>query len=230
MKININCQSIKGIEPKRYSDENQDAFHFILSPSGIGAICIADGAGSKMHSKAGAQQLVKDMCEYMLKLAVELFESDVEAIRSILMSSIMRSLDSTAQNLNISYFELSSTFIGVLTDGKQYISAHLGDGVVLAERIEALNVLSFPENGSNRRQTALTTMSFAEKHLRIRKESCENINVIWVMTDGAMYEVFDDNFGLAGEKLSMSMIKKRILNNNSDDATYGFIKWRDNNE
>ena len=230
MKIKINCQSIKGITPKRHSDENQDAFYFELSSSGIGAICIADGAGSKMYSKTGAQQLVKDVCAYMLTSAVTLLESDTEAIRNMLMLSIRHSLESTAQRLNIPYSELSSTFIGVLTDGKNYIISHLGDGVVLAERKGTLNVLSFPENGFSRRQTALTTMTLSEKHMRIRKESCDNINDIWIMTDGAMYEVFEDNYGLAGEKLSMNLIKKKILNKNSDDATYGYIKWRDNNE
>lgn len=98
--------------------------------------------------------------------------------------------------------------------------------MILAMRAGYLNVLSFPMNGSTKRTTALTTMLTAEQHLRIKRIPCDSISIIWLMTDGAMYQVFEEYYGLKGEKLSISLIRQKLSEGNADDATYGFIKWR----
>ena len=167
------------------------------------------------------------MCAFVMQNAALLLSAEADAVRSMLMEGIRRSLSATAQQLGVSMRELSSTFICVLTDGRQYLAAHLGDGAVLAERRGALNVLSFPQNGSSRSRTPLTTMPLAERYLRICRESCDDISIIWIMTDGAMAEVFGENYGLAGEKLSLPMIRRRLSSGCEDDATYGYISWRE---
>lgn len=229
MIFEVECESKAGQKPKKHTKENQDAFSFGRTSKWC-CLCIADGAGSKKHSSLGAKWLVHDISEYLLDNAYKLIESEEFQIREKIMSCVRHSLKKTVEMQNAEYSELSSTLICVLTNGEKYLTLHLGDGVILAYREGALNVLSFPMNGSSRRSTALTTMVTAEQYLRIRKELCGSINIIWAMTDGAMYEVFQENFGLNGGKLSMPMIRAKLSVKNADDATYGYIKWRNKDE
>ena len=225
MIFDIECDSKKGQKPKKYTTENQDAFYARENGKWC-CLCIADGAGSKKHSTLGAKWLTRDVSEYLLEHADGLIESNELQVRSEVMNCIRQSLSRTVKFQIVDYFDLSSTMLCVLTDGNRCMVLHMGDGVVLAVRDGYLNVLSFPMNGKSKRSTALTTMITAEQHLRIQKMSCESISVIWLMTDGAMYKVFQENYGLNGEELSMSLIRQKLLDGNDDDATYGFIKWR----
>lgn len=201
MIFDFECESKTGQKPKKYTNENQDAFYARDNGKWC-CLCIADGAGSKKHATLGATWLTHDVSEYL------------------------RSLSRTVAFRNVEYSELSSTMLCTLTDGKKCLVLHMGDGVILAVRDGYLNVLSFPMNGSSKRSTALTTMTTAEQHLRIQKVSCDSISVIWLMTDGAMYNVFQENYGLNGEELSMQLIRNKLSDGNDDDATYGYIKWR----
>ena len=224
MIFNINCESREGFDPKKYGRENQDAFAIDYTGREC-CLCMADGAGSKRYSALGAKWLVHDICGFMMQNAGELFTSDEETIHKRLDECIKHSLDKTSRLQRVELSELASTLICVLTDGRDYLIVHLGDGCVTAERGGYFNVLSFPQNGAIRQSTALTTMPAAGKYLRIQKGSCSDISIFWVMTDGAMAEIFERNYGLNGEKLSMPMIRRRLANGSSDDATYGYITW-----
>lgn len=224
MIFDVYCESIAGHKPKKYTEKNQDAFAYGKTEKNC-CLCLADGAGSKKYSSLGAKYLVQDMCSFLMDNAAMLFEEDPDQIRSQAMRCIRDSLKKTAEQQNVKYSELSSTLLCFLTDGRSFLTIHLGDGVILAERDGCINVLSFPMNGDSKRSTALTTMITAEQHLRVCKETCEMISIVWMMTDGAMYEVFQENYGLEGEQLSVPMIQRKLLSPN-DDATYGFIKWR----
>lgn len=225
MIFDIECESKTGDRPKRFTRENQDAFYLRENDRWC-CLCIADGAGSKKHASLGAKWITHDVSEYLLEHADRLIENDELQIRSEIMECIRQSLSRTVKLFNVEYSELSSTMLCALTDGKQCLVLHMGDGVILAVRYGYLNVLSFPMNGNSKRSTALTTMITAEQHLRIQKVPCDSISIIWLMTDGAMYEVFQENYGLNGEKLSMPMIRQKLSDGNDDDATYGYIKWR----
>lgn len=225
MIFDIECESQAGQKPKRFVTENQDAFSIKKTDQWC-CLCVADGAGSKRYSSKGAKWLVQDLCDYLIENASNLFEQNEEQIRKLVMSCIRQSLFKTARHQNVAVSELSSTLLCVLTDGVNCLLLHLGDGVILAVREGYLNVLSFPMNGNSKRSTALTTMTTAEQHLRIQKVLCDSINIVWLMTDGAMYTVFQENYGLNGDKLSMPMIRQKLSDGNEDDATYGYIKWR----
>lgn len=225
MIFDFECESKTGQKPKKYTNENQDAFYARDNGKWC-CLCVADGAGSKRYSSKGAKWLVQDLCDYLIENASNLFEQNEEQIRKQVMSCIRQSLSKTVKHQNVAVSELSSTLLCVLTDGVNCLLLHLGDGVILAVREGYLNVLSFPMNGNSKRSTALTTMTTAEQHLRIQKVSCDSISIVWLMTDGAMYKVFQENYGLNGDSLSMPMIRQKLSDGNEDDATYGYIKWR----
>ena len=225
MIYEIECESKKGNSPKRFIRENQDAFYSRQNEKWC-CLCIADGAGSKKHSSLGAKWLTYDISKFFLDNADELIENEERTIRSEIKKCINHSLNKTMQIQNVEYSELSSTLLGILTDGRRCLLLHIGDGVILAVREGYLNVLSFPMNGNSSKTTALTTMDSLEQHLRIKKITCDSISILWLMTDGAMYEIFQENFDLNGEILSMPMIRTKLSGRNIDDATYGYIKWR----
>ena len=227
MTFDIECESKTGQNPKRYTtaNHNQDAFYAKDNGKWC-CLCMADGAGSKKHSALGAKWLTHDVCEFLIGQADSIIRNDESQIRSQVMECIRQSLDTTAKLRNVDCSELSSTLLCVLTNGEECLVLHMGDGVILAIRNGYLNVLSFPMNGSSRYSTALTTMTNAQQYLRVQKLSCDTISKIWLMTDGAMYEVFQDNYYLKGGSLSMPMIRKILSDGNEDDATYGYIQWR----
>ncbi len=229
MIFEVECESRVGQKSKKYTCDNQDAFSFKTNDRWC-CLCVADGAGSKKHSSLGAQWLTHDVSEYLIENACALINNDEVQIREKVVSCIQHSLDKTVAIRGVNYSDLSSTLICILTDGEKCVLLHIGDGVILTERTGALNVLSFPRNGVSKQSTALTTMDTLETHLRIRKELCEDMDIIWVMTDGAMYEVFQENYGLNGEKLTMPMIRAKLAAGHSDDATYGYIQWRNEDE
>lgn len=223
MIFDVDCESRAGSSPKKYGSENQDAFAFDKT-NNICCLCIADGAGSRKHSAVGAKWLVNDLCRYMMHNADTLFQAEEQPLTNMIMERIKHSLDKTVRLQNVEFNELSSTLICLLTDGVQYLIVHLGDGCVCAIRCGAFNVLSFPQNGSSRQSTALTTMPLAKSYIRTYKGKCSDIVIFWLLTDGAMYKVLGDKYELNGEKLSMPMIRRRLSDGHSDDATYGYIK------
>ena len=223
MFFDVYCESIVGHKPKKFTEKNQDAYAYGKNEK-FCCLCLADGAGSKKYSSLGSKYLVMDVRNFFMNNATMLFEENSDQIRSQAMHCIRESLKKTSREQNVNYSELSSTLLCFLTDGKNYITIHLGDGVILAERDGCLNVLSFPMNGESKFSTSLTTMMTAEHHLRVCKGTCEKISIVWLMTDGAMYEVFQENYGLGGDKLSIPMIQRKLLSPN-DDATYGYIEW-----
>jgi len=227
MIFNAACKSETGDSHKNEGVENQDAF-FCDYNEHVCCLCIADGAGSKKHSLLGAEWLVRDIGTFLMQNFRKLLDSDVPVcdVKGQINVTIKNSLNKTSEIQNINFEELSSTLMFILTDGKDYLLGHLGDGVILAQRSETVNVLSFPHNGRTYNETYLTTMPNAGEYLRMERNHCESISSFWIMTDGAMFKVFQDNFGLPENELTINLIEEKLRKGHKDDATFGFITWR----
>lgn len=231
MIFSVLCKSRTGDSHKKEGVKNQDAF-FCDHNEQVCCLCMADGAGSKKHSLTGAERLVCDMGRFLMRNFSQLLDISVNIydVRNQINSTIKNSLLRTSVICKAEYNELSSTLMFVLTDGKKYLLGHLGDGVILAQRSETVNVLSFPHNGRTYSETYLTTMPDYSEYLRTERNDCGSVLSFWLMTDGAMFRVFNDNFGLPENRLSVELIENRLKNGHKDDATFGFITWRNSNE
>lgn len=227
MIFNVVCKSETGDSHKNEGIKNQDAF-FCDYNEHVCCLCIADGAGSKKHSLLGAEWLVKDVGTLLMQNFKKLLDSNIPIcdVKDLITNTIKNSLNKTSAIRKISCKELSSTLMFIFTDGRDYLLGHLGDGVILAQRSATVNVLSFPHNGRTYNETYLTTMPNANEYLRIERNNCGSINSFWIMTDGAMFKVFQDNFGLSENELTINLIKEKLKYGHKDDATFGFITWR----
>lgn len=229
MIFNVLCKSETGDSHKNEGVKNQDAF-FCDYNEQVCCLCMADGAGSKKHSLSGAECLVRDTGEFLMQNFSRLLDYSVNIceVRNQINNTIKNSLCKTSVIRKTDYNELSSTLMFVLTDGRNYLLGHLGDGVILAQRSATVNVLSFPHNGRTYSETYLTTMPDYSEYLRTERTECGSIISFWLMTDGAMFRVFQDNFGLSENKLTIKLIEDKLKNGHEDDATFGFITWRNN--
>lgn len=227
MIFNVVCKSETGYLHKSEGVKNQDAF-FCDYNEQVCCLCIADGAGSKTHSLLGAEWLVKDVGGFLMRNFNKLLDSNIPIydVKDQITDIIKNSLNRTSAIQKISYKELSSTLMFILTDGSDYLLGHLGDGVILAQRSETVNVLSFPHNGRTYNETYLTTMPNVNEYLRMERKHCGSISSFWIMTDGAMFKVFQDNFGLPENELTINLIEDKLKYGHKDDATFGFITWR----
>ena len=227
MIFSIECESLIGDIHKSRKMLNQDAYYFDYNES-VACLCIADGAGSKKYSHLGAAALTKDICRYLMQFSSDFFSSDYSEhrIKKRITEEISNCLMKTSKLANVCFSELASTLMFIITNGYEYILGHLGDGVILAQRSATVNVLSFPENGKTYSETFLTSMPDIWNYIKIEKKQCASIESLWVMTDGTMFKVFQDNFVLPENRLTMNLIKNRLNNSHKDDATFGCISWR----
>ncbi len=225
MKFTIACDSRTGYIHETQGLENQDAY-CCGQERGKCCLCLADGAGSKSMSGVGAARIAREICRVLLGQFETLLTMAEEEIAAFLTDRIQHWLSRTAEEYRVPIRELGSTLLFAVTDGSQYLTGHLGDGVILCERERCWNVLSYPQNGSTPRSTCLTTMSDIGRYLRIRKEECGDIRSLYLLTDGMMYAMFEPNFQLKFPEPLSSALDRAMQQNTEDDASYGFCKWK----
>lgn len=228
MDFIIQCESLQGSIHKNNDQTNQDAFAFD-SNSTIACLCIADGASSRINSDLGARCVTKILCKNVLSLGDLIFGMSVNEIKRLVIDSVIENLHLLAKQQDVNYYSLSSTLMLLVSNGIEYIICHLGDGTIFAEKSNIINVLSFPQNGSQNNQAPLTTMNSAELYLRVKKGNCNNVNALWAMTDGAISELFPVIYEFHSNGFTMPYIKDTIKGRNADDATFGYISWRNKN-
>lgn len=226
MDFDIVCKTITGTYHRTLHAKNQDAY-CSMQDDGFCCLCIADGAGSKAHSELGARWLVKDICHLLLGQAENFFSMSYDSIRNAVVLQLQKSLRKTALQQNVLLGELSSTLMFALTDGKQFLLGHLGDGAIIGEHGGRWNVLSFPQNGEYANITYLSTMPAVERHLRLHRSQCAGIHRIWLLTDGAMYAAFQPGFSIAKDTTLEKAIHSVDTKEINDDATYGYISWKE---
>ena len=225
MRYLIRCESLQGSNHRNNNQPNQDAYAFDSSDR-ISCLCIADGASSKIHSELGARGITNILCEKVMSLDDSIFRLSVNEIKRVVIDCIIEKLRLLAKEQEVNYYSLSSTVMLLISNGIEYIICHLGDGTIFAEYSSWINVLSFPQNGIQNNRTPLTTMNSAEIYLRVKKEKCNKINALWAMTDGAISELFPVIYEFHTNSFTMPYIIGVIDGKNVDDATFGFISWR----
>lgn len=167
---------------------------YTLQENGIQVIALADGAGSAKLSHLGAEAVVRTVSHHVLKQFSSYKEMDSTAAAEQLLDVIMQELQQLAEQLDCEKQELASTLLFVASDGKSYVSGHLGDGLI-AELNEGLSIHSHPDNGEYANSTYFTTSKDALVRLRIRSGECEQVGAYFLMSDGtssSMYRKADD--------------------------------------
>ena len=215
-------QSSAKVTGLSHADDNiecQDATFYLLQ-NGVHCIALADGAGSKTHSKLGAEAVTQKICHLMtnnfydyLYLLEEIGVDDkvVSAnhaeLKQTLIEAIVKELNAISVNENISINDLASTLMFYAFKDEYYIMGHIGDGVIAhmynKRDANVLEVLSHPENGDQPNITFFITDTDAFNHLRIKGGNKGNINGVLLMSDGPESLLYSPKLGihLSAEKV-----------------------------
>lgn len=223
MQYQITSKNCVGETHLKCNQHSQDAIYGIQSGQYC-CIALADGASSKCNSGEGALLAVHYTCSYLMKHKKELFNAlNIPRLRYKFTKGLYRHLRRYAQKRAYPLFTFGSTLLFVITDGRNYISGHIGDGAILCERKKGYNVISFPDGFDNK--TYLTTSFFSYKHFRIHYGECDQIQSFMLISDGIISSMFYDYYQIRYPGTLLVAAKKSVLMPHDDDASFISCEW-----
>lgn len=188
----------KGCEDIVLSSLSEDAAILVLT----------DGAGSAAFAKEGAKTAAKACMRCLKRLGISIFQLPEETIKSRMITSVTRSLNEVARKKKVGVKDLSSTLLFLITDSRDYIYGHIGDGVIGGTVGEESLVISLPERGEFANNTFFTTSPEKKKHLRIHRGQVGGADSFFLMSDGSADCLFDprtSEFAPAVNKFSLRL-------------------------
>lgn len=199
---------------------NQDAV-CAINEGNVFVAVLADGAGSHCYSDLGASAVSATVCSYLMNNIERLFTENAGTIKSEIISETKSILNAVAvKHKCASVRDLGSTLIFAASDGVNFITGHLGDGIIAGISNSKLSVISFPENGNNGASTVLTTSCFALEKLRITRRPLESYDELILMTDGLTPLVFNQGYILNQNNEIGCILDNAVENEHPDDASY----------
>jgi hypothetical protein len=152
-------------------------------------IALSDGAGSKPHSLVGANLAVNSMPSFFKGTAFDLFHEDTSRLKNELVSYLRDRLCKTAAVKTLNYSDLAATLLFVFVVRKRsstrYIAGHVGDGVIVCDRCNGIEVISHPDTGEYANATTFVTSDDMESRLRIYSGVISGKTGFMLMSDGA---------------------------------------------
>ena len=162
----------------------QDKTH-VLETEDVLATALADGAGSAARSELGAECVTRTICQLLTNNFDRYFETDDAAVVAVEILDILKQeLSNVASEADCEIRALASTLLAVAVKDRNFITVHLGDGVIGCLDGEELNVLSRPDNGEFINETTFVTSLDAIAHLRLGKGELDNLSAFILMSDG----------------------------------------------
>lgn len=157
---------------------------------GVVAIALADGAGSARHSGRGAQTAVSTALDLVTGSFDSLYDDSVDAGREKIVGAVVASVTEDARALGASVSDFASTLLFVAVKGERYLAAHLGDGVIVAERSGERTVLSHPQRGEHVNETVFVTSRGAAAQLLLDRGTLGAVSAFAVMSDGSAESLY----------------------------------------
>lgn len=198
----------------------QDFIHS-LTRNDVTCIALADGAGSYQYSDIGAEISCIAVTEYLTMEFDRFLTMTPLQIKRFIIHGIRTRIGRKASALKTFKAELSSTLLFVAIKGEQYITGHIGDGVICGETDSSLVLLSAPENGEFANTTYFVTSRNYADHFRIYRGHINEFTSFFLMSDGAADALFHKK-----EHTFSSALKTfaNWLDNHSSDEVNAAIK------
>lgn len=158
---------------------------------GVQVLCLADGAGSARNSEHGAQTVVSAGCEFVLNRLAPIGATIESLDGRTLLDHLLAQLESTAARLDCGLKDLASTFLCVAIAEEAFFVAHIGDGVIGAERDGELEVVTSPDNGEFANVTTFVTSKGAAASMQVVRGDLEGYSGFVLMSDGTADSLFN---------------------------------------
>jgi len=169
----------------------------VYSNNNVIAMSLADGAGSCKYSDIGAEIVTLEINKLLTKKFDIFFKSDGNNIRQQIIETLHDKLKLEAQKRQTQLKELSSTLLFIAIKANNFLSGHIGDGLIGVQiknadiKQEDIHVLSYPERGEYANVTYFTTGVDVMKHLRLYRGNINDKSGFVMMSDGAMECLFN---------------------------------------
>jgi hypothetical protein len=176
----------------RTGTECQDSFAQRVTQAGRLVGVVSDGAGSASRSAEGSELLARRLVDGLADAVIS-DVSDLTAWRLRIIDLVARVRDCLVATYLASEFEdsglnvFAATVVGAVVEAQGGFFFHIGDGLGIATRTEALefHVISPPENGQFIEETYFFTDENWREHLRFTSIPAD-FDLILLMSDGAM--------------------------------------------
>lgn len=194
--MNTNWKSAAGYVIGRSHEKEQKPCQdrtLTLKRDNISFIGLCDGAGSASHSELGAEHTLAVVAEYCVNHFGQLLELEAQHIKEQLLNEINRELAELARLHDLPAQAFASTLLFVVSNDSQYISGHIGDGLII-KYSNQLAIHSHADNGDYANVTYFTTSSDVKERFRIQKGSLEAeeevITSFCLMSDGTSSSLY----------------------------------------
>jgi serine/threonine protein phosphatase PrpC len=184
--------AMTGLKHSSINKSGQDRV-YNLTRNGVLVIALADGAGSYKYPEQGAELVCQVICNELSDNFEDIYSFNLEDVIIRLCNIIQSPLSKLSAELDCDIYELSSTLLCVAVKDGRYIALHIGDGIIGYNRdFGTLEPLSLPENGETPNSTFMTTGSNLSRHLRVLRDTLENISGFILMSDGSGHVLFSN--------------------------------------
>lgn len=216
--IYIETFSQVGEYHKSKGKENEDAYKILVNGDYVYCI-VSDGAGSSSFAKEAAWCTVDAAGDFCYKNGSEFFKDEKENAR-YLVFEVQQALFERAKELNTDLSQMMCTLVllAVNTKTKQYVTVHIGDGLIAKTTKDKTKIVSYPENGVTKQYTYMVNSPNVMKHLRVKSSDYERETEFFVCTDGTVENCYSTNQYI--ERIQ-NVKKCKIFN---DDATYCILR------
>ena len=222
-KWSYTSASAVGTSHSDKGEAKQDNVAVLENNDGHVSFCVSDGAGSSKHSEQGSKQTVKFVCDRLIGLPALIEKQGIGPWINDHIIQIIIDLraDLYAKFGTYDLREYHCTLVSGVIFDKTTITAHIGDGFILAGKSNGSTILndqlyfSEPENGEYKNETYFLTESIWLKHL--------NINVFtdidWVIagSDGGA-DVLSEGERLQDQLTSQLLNELRDYPNNKESS------------
>ena len=104
-------------------------------------------------------------------------------------------------------------------ESKQYVTVHVGDGLVARQTHKGIEIISYPENGITKQFTYFVNAKNVFDHLYVEKNDYIENDVFFIGSDGVF-----EQCSVTQEYQERIAMYKPINNSLIDDATYCQLK------
>ncbi|MBS6627804.1 MAG: protein phosphatase 2C domain-containing protein [Clostridiales bacterium] len=217
--IYIKTYSKVGEYHRSKGNENEDAYRILVNGDYVYCM-VSDGAGSSAYAKEAAWCTIEVTADFCYGQGADFFGDHYNCAAKRLIFDVQQALFEKAneQNTDLSQMMCTLVLLAINTKTKQYVTVHVGDGLIAATQQQQTQILSYPENGPTKQYTYMVNSPNVMKHLRIKSDTFESNTEFFVCTDGVTENCYSTN----QYKKRVKMIKN--CNLFDDDATYCLLR------
>lgn len=184
------CCAVQGTGHKKTGVPCQDKT-LRMEWNGVHVIALADGAGSARLSHYGAERVVRDVAAYIAEHFQECFDcNDARKVKQELLETLHQGLSAEALQHGYGVKDLASTLLLAAVNEKNFILAHIGDGVIGYLDGDTLKDASTPDNGEFSNVTTFVTSAETLASMRLFKGELKSKDAFVLMSDGTEQSLY----------------------------------------